>query len=249
MTSPSETEQTPTAVESFFTKHWQKLLAGAVWLAFLLGYGSYAYVNGLTVDQAVQQLIDVLQSPTGPLIYVFLYAVRPRLFFSAAVLTIMGGAVYGPVWGIVIVIIAGNISAVVAFMVGRFFGGGIIKESENADGLVQTYARRLRQNSFETVLIMRLIFLPYDLVNYLCGFLRIDLKAFVLATIIGNIPGTVSFVLFGASIDISQGISQPDFNPWTFIFSILLVGFSIGVSRYFKRREAQREKGAMSNEQ
>lgn len=245
----STTAETTPPAQTFFQKHWQKLLAGTIWLTFLLGYGFYAYANELTVDQAIQQVIDVLQSPIGPLIYILLYAVRPLLFFSAAVITIMGGAIYGPVWGIVIVIIAGNISAVVAFMVGRFFGGGIIKESDDADGLIQTYARRLRQNSFETVLIMRLIFLPYDLVNYLCGFLRIDLKAFVLATIIGNIPGTVSFVLFGASIDISQGISQPAFNPWTFIFSILLVGFSIGVSRYFKRREAKREKRAMSNEQ
>lgn len=239
----SSTVQTSNQEPTFWQKHWQKLLAGSIWLTFLFGYGSYAYVNELTIEQAVQQLVDVLQSPIGPLIYILLYAVRPLLFFSAAVLTIMGGAIYGPLWGIIIVTIAGNISAIVAFLVGRFFGEGIIKESEDADGLVQTYARRLRQNSFETVLIMRLIFLPYDLVNYLSGFLRIDLKAFVLATIIGNLPGTISFVLFGASIDISQGITQPAFNPWTFALSILLVAVSIAASRYFKRREAQREGG------
>lgn len=49
-------------------------------------------------------------------------------------------------------------------------------------------------NSFETVLIMRFIFLPYDLVNYLAGILRIDLKAFILATLLGSIPGTIAFV-------------------------------------------------------
>ena len=240
MSTSIETE-TSNKNETFLQKHWQKLLAGAVWATFVLGYGSYAYVNGLTVDQAVQQLVDVLQSPIGPVIFVLIYAIRPLLFFSAAVITIAGGSLYGPIWGTIIVIIAGNISAWVAFWVGRFFGEGIIKESNDADGLVQTYARRLRQNSFETVLIMRLIFLPYDLVNYLCGFLRIDFKAFVLATFIGNIPGTISFVLFGASIDISEGITQPEFNPWTFVFSVVLVAISIAVSRYFKRREAQRE--------
>ncbi len=243
----STTVETSDQEPTFLQKHWQKLLAGSIWLAFLLGYGSYAYANELTAEQAVQQVVDLLQSPIGPLIYVLLYAVRPLLFFSAAVLTIIGGAIYGPFWGIVIVIIAGNISAIVAFLVGRFFGEGIIKENENADGLVQTYARRLRQNSFETVLIMRLIFLPYDLVNYLCGFLRIDFKAFVLATIIGNLPGTISFVLFGASIDISQGITQPAFNPWTFALSVLLVGASIAASRYFKQRE--QEQLPMNNEQ
>jgi uncharacterized membrane protein YdjX (TVP38/TMEM64 family) len=231
MTTKSASEPT------LWHKHGHKIVAGAIWLILLGGYTAYVYANELTIEQALQQIVDLLQGPLGPLLYILLYAVRPLLFFSAAVLTILGGALYGPVWGIIIVLFASNLSAVIAFLIGRFFGGGIINESPGAAGLVQTYARRLRENSFETVLIMRLIFLPYDLVNYLCGFLRIDLRAFVLATLIGNLPGTISFVLFGASLDISQGITQPTFNPWTFAFSLLLVVVSIALSRLFKRRE------------
>ena len=44
---------------------------------------------------------------------------------------------------------------------------------------------------------MRLVYVPYDLVNYLAGFLRIGWMPFILATALGSLPDTLSFVLFG----------------------------------------------------
>jgi uncharacterized membrane protein YdjX (TVP38/TMEM64 family) len=97
----------------------------------------------------------------------------------------------------------------------------------------------MRNNSFETVLIMRFIFLPYDLVNYLAGILRIDWKAFILATILGSIPGTIAFVSFGASIDIKELAAgkTPEFNPWVLGFGLVILLVSLAISRYFKKRE------------
>ncbi len=69
----------------------------------------------------------------------------------------------------------------------------------------------MRDNSFETVLIMRLLFLPYDLVNYASGILRLRWLPFLLATALGSLPGTVSFVLLGASIDtVDDGLGGVD---------------------------------------
>ena len=112
----------------------------------------------------------------------------------------MGGFLFGPVWGIVIVAIGGNLSAMVAYTVGRYFGQGIL-DNEESSGVMQRYADKMRTNSFETILVMRFIFLPYDLVNYMGGLLRVDWKAFLVATTLGSIPGTIAFVLAGASLD------------------------------------------------
>jgi uncharacterized membrane protein YdjX (TVP38/TMEM64 family) len=100
----------------------------------------------------------------------------------------------------------------------------------------------MRQNSFETILIMRFIFLPYDLVNYLAGILRIDWKAFILASLLGSIPGTIAFVSFGASIDIKELAmgKTPQFNPWVLVFGVVIFIASLAISRYFKKREAAR---------
>ena len=45
----------------------------------------------------------------------------------------------------------------------------------------------------------RLLFLPFDPVNYISGFLKVDVKAFLLATAIGILPGTAVFVYAGTA--------------------------------------------------
>ncbi len=237
-------EQRPAAGDSFWPEHRGKIAALGFWLLLVGVYSWYAWRHGLGPVEAVQALADLFRSPAGPLIYLAAYALRPLLFFPATVITIAAGSLYGPVRGVFIVILASNLSAMIAYGVGRYFGEGLLEGSGAARQIVERYTRPLRRNSLETVLIMRLIFLPYDLVNYLCGFLRIDWRAFLLATIIGSIPGTIAFVLFGASIDISEGIDRPALDPTTLAASVLLVGVSLALSRYFRRREQKAGRAA-----
>ena len=188
----------------------------------------------------MQQLIELLRAGWfGPLLFIAIYTVRPLVLFPATVLTLGAGLVFGPVLGIIYTIIGSNLSAMVAFVVGRFLGEGLL-DGERTKGIVQRYTDRLRNNSFETVLIMRFVFLPYDLVNYLCGVLQIDWKAFLLATAIGSIPGTIAIVLAGSSIqgDLSQGL--PSFDPRVFGVSVVLLVISLAISRYAKRREPRK---------
>ena len=167
-----------------------------------------------------------------------IYALRPLFFFPATILTLLGGFLFGPI-GIIYTIIGSNSSAMVAYGVGRYFGRGVL-EDEDENGFVQRYAQRMRDNSFETILIMRLIFLPYDLVNYAAGFLRINWKAFLAATAIGSVPGTVSFVLLGASFGTLDELlaGEISLNPITLISSVVIIGLSLALSRYVRRRES-----------
>ena len=100
----------------------------------------------------------------------------------------------------------------------------------------------MRENSFETILLMRLIFLPYDLVSFFSGFLKISWIPFLLGTAIGSIVGTISFVLLGTSYgtldDLLNGEVQAD--PVILGISIALILSSIGVSRLLKNREAKK---------
>src|SRR3989304_3852161 len=85
-------------------------------------------------------------------------------------------------------------------------------------------------------MIMRFIFLPYDAVSYLAGFLRIKYLPFILATALGSIPGTMAFIGFGASIETFDG-SLPKLNPVTLGFSVAIFIVSIALSRIFKKRD------------
>lgn len=227
----TQSEQKPWLLE-----HAAKLTALLFWVALIIGYQWYASANQLSPLEVVQRLLSFMNTGYwGPLVYIGLYVIRPLILFPSTVLTLAGGFVFGPVMGVLYTVIASNASATVAYFIGRFFGEGLFKD-DGSDGLVQRYARRMREHSFETVLIMRFIFLPYDAVSYLAGFLRIRFWPFILATALGSIPGTMAFIGFGASIESFDG-ALPKLNPVTLGFSIAIFIVSLVLSRMFKRRE------------
>ncbi len=233
--------------DSFLRKNAQKIFALLFWALLLGAYAWYVQSNDLTIQESVVSLAKLITtSAYGPLLYILIYALRPLILFPATILTVLGGFLFGPIWGVIYTIIGSNTSAMVAFTVGLYFGKGLLSSEEGA-GLVQRYAKRIRENSFESVLIMRLIFLPYDLVNYLSGFLRINWKAFLLATAIGSIPGTISFVLLGSSFGTLEELLNGEIklNPPALLASVGLIVISLILSRILKRREASAETKAV----
>ncbi len=221
-------------------RNWPKLLGVVIWVVLLAAYWLYTGANDLSPLQTVQQLVDFLATSTlGVVFYLLLYSLRPVIFFPATLLTLVAGYLYGPIFGTLIVVVASNLSSMIAYFIGRFLGNGVVQDS-SSKGILQKYTERMRHNSFETVLIMRFLFLPYDLVSYFSGFLRIDWRGFLFATFLGSIPGTISFVLFGASIEGDFTGELPSLNTTSLIIAVAMFVVSIGLSRWFKQRERKR---------
>ena len=220
----------------------QKWIVLACWLLAFAAYQWYAWQHDLSPLDVVRRLIDFFSAGFyGPLIFILIYILRPLLLFPATLLTIAAGFVFGPILGVILIVIGSNASALLAYAIGRFFGRGFLAENGSA-GIVQRYTTRLREHSFETIFIMRLIFLPYDLVNYLAGFLRIHWLPFLVATALGALPGTLAFTLFGASIERFDG-GIPSLNPRVLAISFAIFLASLGLSRLVKRRSAARRDG------
>ncbi|HSH01830.1 MAG TPA: TVP38/TMEM64 family protein [Anaerolineae bacterium] len=227
----------PMGDKGFWLKHRAKLVAVLFWGVLLGGYYLYAHVNELTVRDSVTLLATFLTgSLLGPLFYIGLYTLRPIIFFPATALTLLGGFLFGPI-GLVYTIVGANASAMVAYGIGWYLGEDLLQEQEGT-GFIQRYTKRMRENSFETVLLMRLLFLPYDVVNYAAGVLKINWQGFLWGTVIGSLPGTVSFVLLGTSFGTLDDLlaGNVSLDPKIFAFSVALVAVSIGISQYLKRR-------------
>lgn len=229
---------------SWWARHWQKIAAATIWIAMITALVLYMRADELTLSELFLAGMQWVQdNPFAPLAYIIIYALRPLTLFSSVLLTLAGGFLFGPVWGVVYTVIGANLSATVAFFIGRYFGRGVL-DDDGSSGWMQRYARRMRENSFETVLIMRFIFLPYDLVNYLSGFLRIGYWSFLAATVIGSIPGTIAFVFVGASLSATEITNMfltgelPTLDWRLLAISATMFVVSIALSRYFKRREA-----------
>ena len=213
-----------------------RLVVAGVWLALIAGAALWAFTRGEGAGAATAELVDAIQgSAWGPIVFLAVYLARPLIFFSAAVLTVAGGFLFGPVGGVVLVVIAANGSAMVAYGLARWLGGEKWPDPEAA-GRLARWTRQMRERSFETIIVMRLIYLPYDLVSYLAGAARIHPVAFITATAIGSAPATVAFVLFGASLESFDGGVPRISGPILVTSGVLLVA-GLAVSKLLRRRE------------
>ncbi len=215
----------------------QRVTLAAIWIAAIAGWVLFQRSTGRNTVDTAQFFVDTARGNWWALVaFIAFYAARPIVLFPATVLTVAGGILFGPILGVVATVVGANLSAMVAYWIGRTLRGrGANVESiaglENANaGIFGRWSTKMRSNSFATVLTMRLLFLPYDLVNYLAGFLTISPWPFLAATAIGSIPGTLAFTFAGSSIErVDEGLSG--FDARIFAASVVLFVASLAVAR------------------
>ncbi len=163
--------------------------SGCAALFFLV---AYAWAGG--VPQLMETvLIDVASSSTGMLLLLGIYLVRPFLLIPTTILTAFCGYLYGPWLGLAIAHSAALGSALVGYTAARVWLG-------LPEAVPVAWRKRLRERSFETILISRLAFMPGDLVNAAAGGLALPITAFVGATLLGGLPGSLVGVTAGAAM-------------------------------------------------
>lgn len=191
-----------------------KIIAACVWI-FLLGSGLvYIYINNIALSDVVAALYNSAQeNPWAAFTYVFLYAIRPLTFFPAMWLTIASGSLFGFVPGVLLTMVGENLSAAAAYAIARFFRAPP-EDSEEAMEELSAFRRTLQEQALPTVIVLRAAYLPFDLVNFGCGLLRVPWWPYVIGTFIGILPPMITFVSFGATVDFEALISNPDdFDP------------------------------------
>lgn len=214
----------------------KRVTIAVTWVSAVIAWVLYQRSTGLGTLGSLQSFIDAASGAWWAfLAFIIIYAIRPLVLFPATLLTLAGGLLFGPVVGIAATVIGANASAMVAYWIARNLGFESA-EDPDAAGLMKRWANRMRAESFVTILLMRFAFLPYDLVNYAAGFLRIRPLSFLLATALGSLPGTISFTLAGASItSLEDGPAGIDTK--VLIASAVIFVASLVVSRIIKKRD------------
>ena len=215
-------------------KKYLKLVGLVFWLSIIAGFFYYKISNDFTFLEIARSLGDLERTAWGPIAFIVIYAIRPLIFFPATLLTILAGVLFGPIFGVIYTIFGENLSANFAYWVGRFFGGDV----KLPEGIAKHLRSRAQENSFETVLIARFIYLPFDLTNFASGVLKVRWSSYFFATLIGIMPGLVTFVLIGASFENLTDFdpSMIEFKPVTFGISAVLFVASLVLARYLKKR-------------
>lgn len=187
-----------------------KYVAALVWLCFLGALFAWARSRGMGTVEVVDLVYGTLvEHPLAPLIYILVYTARSLTFFPAMWLTLAAGGLFGFLPGVIYALIGENLSAIAAYWIARFFG---TPERDGADTSrrLNTSRQLLREQAFPTVIVLRATYLPFDLVNYACGLLRVPWWPYFFGSLIGLLPPMITFVSFGATVDFEAFLANID---------------------------------------
>jgi hypothetical protein len=110
----------------------------------------------------------------APLLFVGLYALSTVLFVPGSVLTVVGGALFGPVWGTLWNLTGATLGATFAFLTARYVASDWV--SRTAGERLTRVIRGVEEEGWRFVAFVRLVGLfPFNLVNYAFGLTRIRL--------------------------------------------------------------------------
>jgi pyruvate/2-oxoglutarate dehydrogenase complex dihydrolipoamide dehydrogenase (E3) component/uncharacterized membrane protein YdjX (TVP38/TMEM64 family) len=189
------------------------LLAGAVAAFFALDLDD---ALSLELFQAQRQAIEAYLAAhpaRAGLAYFLLYiAITALSLPGAAILTLIGGALFGLLWGTVIVSFASTIGATLAFLIARYL---------LRDPVQRRFARHLRsvnagieREGAYYLFALRLVPLfPFFVINLVMGLTPMRAFTFYWVSQAGMLPGTLLYVYAGAAlagIESLRGILSPE---------------------------------------
>ena len=166
-------------------------LAGVVSVAILATYLNRDVLDAAALDAWLRQA-----GAWGPAFYIGIYILATVLFLPGALLTLVGGALFGPIWGTFYSLTGATIGATAAFAIARYVA------SDWAARRAGPRARRLidgvEKEGWRFVAFVRLVpLLPFNLLNYALGLTRIRLLHYALASYVFMLPGALAYSYLG----------------------------------------------------
>ncbi len=132
----------------------------------------------------------------APPAFIALYAAATVLFAPGSVMTLAGGALFGPLWGTLWNLIGAVLGATLAFVAARYVAAGFV--ARRAGPRLKALVEGVEAEEWRFVAFVRLVPLfPFNLLNYALGLTRIRLAAYVIASAICMLPGTFAYTYLG----------------------------------------------------
>lgn len=165
-------------------------------------------------DQLDAQALQAWVNEAGvaaPLLFMLIYAVGTVFFFPGSVLTLAGGALFGPVMGTLINLTGATIGAALAFLVARYLASDWVEEKTG--GRLKQLKEGVEGEGWRFVAFVRLMPLfPFNLLNYALGLTRIPLLQYVVASWLFMLPGAIAYTYLGyagrEAVTGSEGLIQ-----------------------------------------
>ena len=149
---------------------------------------------------------------TGAAFFAIYVSVTALSLPGAAVLTLVAGAVFGLLWGTVIVSFASTLGAALAFVLARYLARDAVRR--RFEGALARIDAGVRKDGAFYLFTLRLVpVFPFFIINLAMGLTSMRVLVFALVSQGGMLPGTVVFVNAGTrlgEIESLAGILSPE---------------------------------------
>src|SRR5713226_685269 len=206
------------------------LLLGLIAAFFALDLGQYFQLEYFKSKQsAMEEFRRANPLAAGGIFFLIYVAVTGLSVPGAAILSLAVGAIFGLLWGTLIVSFASSIGATLAFLSSRFLFREAVR-SRFGDRLRAIDAGLAKEGAFYLFALRLVPAFPFVLVNLVMGLTPIRTRTFYWVSQIGMLPATIVYVNAGtqlATIKSVSGILSP-----ALIGSLVLLGIFPLVARY-----------------
>jgi uncharacterized membrane protein YdjX (TVP38/TMEM64 family) len=173
-------------------KNLSKLILALVLVAGIAAV--VIYREQLNAAALEQWLTDA--GAAAPILFMIIYAIGTVFFLPGSLLTLLGGALFGPYWGTFYNLTAATLGAMLSFLVARYLAADWV--SKKVGGKMKQLISGVENEGWRFVAFTRLVPLfPFNLLNYALGLTRISFSQYSIATYICMLPGAIAYTYLG----------------------------------------------------
>ncbi len=182
--------------------------------------------------------------PLGPAVYVLIYIAATVAAIPGSAITVVAGAMFGSVTGVILVSIGSTTGAALSFLISRYFARRAVAEWLSGKEAFQRLDEMTERRGAVIVALTRLVpIFPFNLLNYGFGLTKVRFGTYVFWSWLCMLPGTVLYVV-GADA-LAKGLTSGEV-PWVLIGALAVSAVMVVLLvRYAKGR--LREDGTGGN--
>lgn len=163
-----------------------------------------AVITGIAVVIVYRESFDVSvleawvndAGPIGPILFMLIYAIGTVFFLPGSVLTLAGGALFGPFLGIFYNLTGATIGAMLAFLLARYLASDWVEQKTG--GRLKQLKEGVEGEGWRFVAFVRLVpIFPFNLLNYALGLTRIKFSHYIVASYLCMLPGAIAYTYLG----------------------------------------------------
>jgi uncharacterized membrane protein YdjX (TVP38/TMEM64 family) len=185
-------------------------------------------------DHDACQILSAFLGAWGPVVFALLYILAVVAALPGSALTVIAGALFGSLVGVIVVSIGATIGAGLAFLISRYFArDSVVSWLANKEKF-QRLDQLTEKHGAVIVALTRLApIFPFNLLNYGFGLTRVRFWTYLFWTWLCILPGTILYVV-GTDV-VVKAIAEGRI-PWVLIGILAAAVVAIAILVRFANR-------------